>query len=162
MNRKLRIILDNLGGDFKHVKENRYIHVYVSSMAYMIWKQGNHGNEGNKSEHFLRTSHSEEVVKLKTWQGVMIVLLLVSHRVMLSASQSPLVCLTFSYFSPHDLHSCVWPCSAFLLTISTHVFSLHNIHYGVRSLKSVSRRILIYRNITFNIINFNVIFWYLI
>lgn len=124
MNRKLRIILDNLGGDFKHVKENRYIHVYVSSMAYMIWKQGNHGNEGNKSEHFLRTSHSEEVVKLKTWQGVMIVLLLVSHRVMLSASQSPLVCLTFSYFSPHDRQSCVWPCPAFLLTITNRVFNI--------------------------------------
>jgi hypothetical protein len=51
--------------DFKHVKENRYIHVYASSMEYMIWKQGNHGNEGDKSEHFWRTSHSEEVEKLK-------------------------------------------------------------------------------------------------
>jgi hypothetical protein len=93
-------------------------------MEYMIWKQGNHGNEGEKSEHFLRTSHSEEVLKLKTWQGVIMVLLLASYRVMLSASQSPLVCLTFSYFSPHDLRSCVWPCPSFCLTIVNRVLTI--------------------------------------
>ena len=85
--------------DFKHVKENRYIHVYASSMEYMIWKQGNHGWQRRRQKRtLLKDLTLGGGWEAKTWQDVMIVLLLASRRVMLSASQSPLVCLTFSYF----------------------------------------------------------------